>query len=149
MVADDMTYIELIEDLRTFLLSRWICSVTAGPWNSSNDQANFFQYLGESQAVAGRTIFDETLIEDLPIISKSGIILMPGQTIPITFFHVRNLLIYGLETSTELITLKLEWREKSCPNPSAYNGAIAWIFYSSNFKNSKALVRSEKFFNPT
>ncbi len=48
-----------------------------------------FQYLGESQSVAGRMIFDETLIEDLPIISKSGIILMPGQTIPITFFHVR------------------------------------------------------------
>jgi hypothetical protein len=43
--------------------------------------------LGESQVVAGRTILEENLIQDLPIISKSGIILMPGQTIPITFFH--------------------------------------------------------------
>ncbi len=40
-------------------------------------------------------------LQDLPIISKSGIILMPGQTIPITFFHVS----FFLETNayTKLI----------------------------------------------
>ena len=46
-----------------------------------------FQYLGEGQHVAGRTILDEDLIQDLPIISRPGMILMPGQTLPMSFFH--------------------------------------------------------------
>ena len=47
----------------------------------------FFQYLGQGQEVAGRTILDEDLIQDLPIIARPGIILMPGQTLPMNFFH--------------------------------------------------------------
>ena len=37
--------------------------------------------------MAGRTILDEDLIQDLPIIARPGIILMPGQTLPMNFFH--------------------------------------------------------------
>jgi len=44
-------------------------------------------YLGQGQEVAGRTILDEDLIQDLPIIARPGIILMPGQTLPMNFFH--------------------------------------------------------------
>lgn len=46
-----------------------------------------FQYLGQGQEIAGRTILDEDLIQDLPIVSYPGIILMPGQTLPMNFFH--------------------------------------------------------------
>ena len=49
--------------------------------------STFFQYLGQGQEVAGRTILDEDLIQDLPIIARPGIILMPGQTLPMNFFH--------------------------------------------------------------
>ena len=45
------------------------------------------QYLGEGQEIAGRTILDEDLIQDLPILARPGIILMPGQTLPMNFFH--------------------------------------------------------------
>ena len=47
----------------------------------------FFQYLGEGQQLGGRTILDEDLIQDLPIIARPGMILMPGQTLPMSFFH--------------------------------------------------------------
>ena len=46
-----------------------------------------FQYLGQGQEVTGRTILDEDLIQHLPILSRPGIILMPGQTLPLNFFH--------------------------------------------------------------
>ena len=46
-----------------------------------------FQYLGQGQEVGGRTILDEDLIQDLPIVARPGIILMPGQTLPMNFFH--------------------------------------------------------------
>jgi len=44
-------------------------------------------YLGQGQEVGGRTILDEDLIQDLPIVARPGIILMPGQTLPMNFFH--------------------------------------------------------------
>merc|ERR1711874_483031 len=43
-------------------------------------------YLGQGQEVGGRTILDEDLIQDLPIIARPGMILMPGQTLPMSLF---------------------------------------------------------------
>ena len=43
--------------------------------------------MGQGQEIAGRTILDEDLIQDLPILARPGIILMPGQTLPMNFFH--------------------------------------------------------------
>ena len=45
------------------------------------------QYMGESREVAGRIILEEDLYVDIPVISQPGIILMPGQTLPMTFFQ--------------------------------------------------------------
>lgn len=49
------------------------------------------QYLGEGQEVAGRTILDEDLIQEIPIISRPGIILMPDQTLPLNLFEPRTI----------------------------------------------------------
>lgn len=45
------------------------------------------RYMGESREVGGRIILEEDLYVDIPIISQPGIILMPGQTLPMTFFQ--------------------------------------------------------------
>ena len=44
-------------------------------------------YMGESREIGGRIILEEDLYVDIPIISQPGIILMPGQTLPMTFFQ--------------------------------------------------------------
>ena len=44
------------------------------------------RYMGESREIGGRIILEEDLYVDIPIISQPGIILMPGQTLPMTFF---------------------------------------------------------------
>ena len=43
--------------------------------------------MGRGQEIGGRTILDEDLIQDLPVIARPGIILMPDQTLPMHFFH--------------------------------------------------------------
>lgn len=60
-----------------------------GPDNESFDTElpTRHAYLGEAREVAGRTILEEDLIQDLPVISRPGIILMPGQTLPLTLFQ--------------------------------------------------------------
>ena len=45
------------------------------------------QYMGESREIGGRIILEENLYVDIPVISQPGIILMPGQTLPMTFFQ--------------------------------------------------------------
>ena len=45
------------------------------------------RYMGESREVGGRIILEEELYVDIPVISQPGIILMPGQTLPMTFFQ--------------------------------------------------------------
>ena len=43
--------------------------------------------MGESREVGGRTILEEDIYTDIPLISQPGIILMPGQTLPLTLFQ--------------------------------------------------------------
>ena len=45
------------------------------------------QYMGESREIKGRIILEENLYVDIPVISQPGIILMPNQTLPMTFFQ--------------------------------------------------------------
>lgn len=45
------------------------------------------RYMGESREVAGRIILEEDLYVEIPIIAQPGIILMPGQTLPMTLFQ--------------------------------------------------------------
>ena len=45
------------------------------------------QYMGESREVGGRIILEENNYVEIPVISQPGIILMPGQTLPMTFFQ--------------------------------------------------------------
>ena len=45
------------------------------------------QYMGESREVGGRTILEENNYAEIPVFSLPGIILMPGQTLPMTFFQ--------------------------------------------------------------
>ena len=45
------------------------------------------QYMGESREVGGRIILEENDYVEIPVISQPGIILMPGQTLPMTFFQ--------------------------------------------------------------
>ena len=47
----------------------------------------FCSYLGQGQEITGRTILDEDLVQEIAIISRPGIILMPGQTLPMNFFR--------------------------------------------------------------
>ena len=45
------------------------------------------QYMGESREVGGRIFLEENNYVEIPVISQPGIILMPGQTLPMTFFQ--------------------------------------------------------------
>ena len=46
------------------------------------------QYLGDAQPVSGRTILDDgDLIPGLPVWASPGLMLMPGQTVPLTIFR--------------------------------------------------------------
>jgi len=48
------------------------------------------QYLGEGKEVGGRTILDDDLIQDLPLLPGGTLgpqLLVPGQTLPLTLFH--------------------------------------------------------------
>ena len=45
------------------------------------------QYMGESREIGGRIILEENNYVEIPVISQPGIILMPGQTLPMTFFQ--------------------------------------------------------------
>jgi cereblon len=45
------------------------------------------QYLGDSLEVSGRNILEEDLIQEIVLLSQPGIILMPGQTLPLTIFR--------------------------------------------------------------
>jgi len=48
------------------------------------------QYLGEGKEVGGRTILDDDLVQDLPLLPGGTLgpqLLVPGQTLPLTLFH--------------------------------------------------------------
>jgi len=48
------------------------------------------RYLGEGREVGGRTILDEDLVQDLPLLPAGilpGMVLVPGQTLPLMLFH--------------------------------------------------------------
>lgn len=46
------------------------------------------QYLGDDlEDVSGRTIYDEDGLITLPLIKLPGMVLVPGETIPLTLFH--------------------------------------------------------------
>ena len=49
------------------------------------------QYLGTSRVVGGRTILEEDLVQELATFSHPGIILMPGQTMPLTLFRPQHI----------------------------------------------------------
>ena len=45
------------------------------------------QYLGDSLEVSGRHILEEDLVQEIVLMANPGVILMPGQTLPLTFFR--------------------------------------------------------------
>ena len=60
------------------------------------------QYMGESREVGGRIILEENNYVDIPVISQPGIILMPGQTLPMTFFQPQVIsMMKGLVETTK------------------------------------------------
>ena len=44
-------------------------------------------YLGEGKEIGGRTILDDELVQCLPLLSQPGLVLMPGQLLPLHLFH--------------------------------------------------------------
>ena len=44
-------------------------------------------YLGEGREVGGRTILDEDTNISLPLLNQPGLALVPGQLVPLHFFH--------------------------------------------------------------
>eukprot|EP00092_Neocalanus_flemingeri_P026199 GFUD01028396.1.p1 GENE.GFUD01028396.1~~GFUD01028396.1.p1 ORF type:complete len:501 (-),score=156.82 GFUD01028396.1:23-1525(-) len=44
-------------------------------------------YLGEGKEVAGRIILDDDLVQSLPLLSQPGLVLIPGQLLPLHLFH--------------------------------------------------------------
>ena len=58
-------------------------------WILNTDHTIFwFQYLGDDlEDVSGRTIYDEDGLVTLPLIKLPGMVLVPGETIPLTLFH--------------------------------------------------------------
>ena len=48
----------------------------------------FLQYLGDDlEDVRGRTFYEEGSTISLPVIQLPGMVLVPGQTIPLHLFH--------------------------------------------------------------
>ena len=45
------------------------------------------QYLGDSLEVSGRHILEEDLVQEIVLMANPGVILMPGQTLPLTIFR--------------------------------------------------------------
>lgn len=49
-----------------------------------------FQYLGDDlEEVRGRTIHEDETVVSLPLLYLPGVVLMPGQTLPLNLSHVR------------------------------------------------------------
>eukprot|EP00092_Neocalanus_flemingeri_P092343 GFUD01117211.1.p1 GENE.GFUD01117211.1~~GFUD01117211.1.p1 ORF type:complete len:545 (-),score=176.61 GFUD01117211.1:89-1723(-) len=44
-------------------------------------------YLGEGTEVGGRLILDDELVQSLPLLSQPGMVLIPGQLLPLHLFH--------------------------------------------------------------
>ena len=44
-------------------------------------------YLGEGREVGGRTILDDDSILSLPLLNQPGLVLVPGQLLPLHLFH--------------------------------------------------------------
>ena len=44
-------------------------------------------YLGEGRDVGGRTILDDDTTISLPLLNQPGLVLVPGQLLPLHFFH--------------------------------------------------------------
>jgi len=52
-----------------------------------NELPSRHTYLGEGTEVGGRTILDEELIINLPLLNQPGLALIPGQLLPLHLFH--------------------------------------------------------------
>ena len=49
------------------------------------------QYLGASMELSGRTVLEEDLIQELVLFYHPTVILMPGQTVPLTMMKPQEI----------------------------------------------------------
>jgi len=89
--------------------SSWWRLLTASPgaasaWCSFNAQTDpstydiclsFIQYLGENLVeLRGRTVLDEGSLQRLPVLPQLGVVLVPGQILPLMIFVCLSLSIW-------------------------------------------------------
>ena len=80
---------------------------------------SFIQYLGENLVeLRGRTLLDDGSVQRLPLLPQLGVVLVPGQTLPLMVFYpptismLRN--IITTNGTFGVICVRYEWSSK-CP----------------------------------
>jgi cereblon len=77
------------------------------------------QYLGDSLEVSGRNILEEDLIQEIVLLSQPGIILMPGQTLPLTIFRPNQISAMKrlIETTKTFGCIHVRFHDDNVGNP--------------------------------